>query len=508
MATPDAEKAKSDTSFTQTAFEDDSKIANVLLSDEFDPDRGKSPEEKAAIEKKLMRKVDKWLIPWLCLLYLLSFLDRTNIGNARVAGIEADLGMEGHDYNNTLTIFFISYALAEPLTNVALKYLTPRIFFTAIIIAWGVVMTLMGLVTSYSGLLAARFFLGLAEAGLYPGANYYLSCWYKRSELGIRTATFFAMAALAGSFGGLLAAAISLMDGIGGRPGWAWIFILEGLVTTLVGFASWWMVFDWPETARFLSPEDRVRVQRRLARDGQTHTSETYDKRHITAALTDWKTYAYAILWAGNLCPLYSFSLFLPTIIRGLGYSGTTAQLLTVPPYAVAAVLTILVGWAADRTRQRGLFNIGCVAVAATGFVMLLASSNHNVQYAGTFLAAAGIYPTIPNSLSWAANNFEGVYKRGVVIGTIVGFGNLNGVVSSNIYLKSESPRYWTGHAVVLSWQLAFLMGGSVFLWVMLGRENKKRLNGQRDYLIEGKSEDEIRFLGDVSIHSTRTPPS
>jgi MFS family permease len=126
------------------------------------------------------------------------------------------------------------------MTNVALKRMTPRIFFTVIIIAWGVVMTLMGLVTSYGGLLAARFALGLAEAGLYPGyvqrsyrmerlllrinsANYYLSCWYKRSELGIRTATFFAMAAIAGSFGGLLAAAISLMEDVGGRPGWAWI---------------------------------------------------------------------------------------------------------------------------------------------------------------------------------------------------------------------------------------------------------------------------------------------
>lgn len=136
-----------------------------------------------------MRKVDAWLIPWLCLLYLLSFLDRTNIGmlaintkdllhllttstgNARLAGMEDDLGMGGHDYNNTLTIFFISYALAEPITNVLLKRLTPRIFFTGIILLWGLIMTLMGLVTNYSGLLACRWFLGLAEAGLFPGVK-------------------------------------------------------------------------------------------------------------------------------------------------------------------------------------------------------------------------------------------------------------------------------------------------------------------------------------------------
>lgn len=117
-----------------------------------------------------MRKIDLWLIPWLCLLYLLSFLDRTNIGNARLAGMELDIGMTGaHDYNNTLTIFFISYALAEPVTNILLKRLTPRVFFTAIILLWGLIMTLMGLVSNYAGLLACRWFLGLAEAGLFPG---------------------------------------------------------------------------------------------------------------------------------------------------------------------------------------------------------------------------------------------------------------------------------------------------------------------------------------------------
>ncbi|KAK6442734.1 hypothetical protein LTR95_001017 [Oleoguttula sp. CCFEE 5521] len=129
---------------------------------------------------------------------------------------------------------------------------------------------------------------------------------------------------------------------------------------------------------------------------------------------------------------------------------------------------------------------------------MLLGSANRNVQYAGTFFTAAGIYPTVPNSMPCVANNFEGVCKRGAVFGTIVGWGNLNGVVSSNIYLKSESPRHWTGHAVVLSWQLAFLMSGSVFLYFMLGRENKKRLSGERDHLAEGTTAEEKRFMGDV----------
>ncbi|KAF2725299.1 MFS general substrate transporter [Polychaeton citri CBS 116435] len=462
-----------------------------------DPDAGKTPEERAAIDKKLMRRVDLWLIPWLCLLYLLSFLDRTNIGNARLAGMEDDLGMAGHDYNNTLTIFFISYALAEPITNVLLKRFTPRVFFTTIILVWGLCSTLMGLVHNYAGLLAARFFLGLAEAGLFPGVNYYLSCWYKRSELGIRAATFFSAAALAGSFGGLLAAAIAQMDGLGGRPGWAWIFIIEGIATMFVGGFCWWMVFDWPATARFLTPEDRLRLRRRLAADNQSSTAEEYDRRHIISALKDYKCWAYAFIYMGTLCPLYAFSLFLPTILAGMGYSGTRAQLLSVPPYAVAACCTIFVGWVADRTQQRGICNMVTVSFAIVGFTMLLATSNPTVQYAGTFLGAMGIYPTIPNTLAWASNNIEGIYKRGVIIGIVVGWGNLNGVVSSNIYLKEEKPRYWTGHATVLSYLVVCLLGGTIFIYTMLRIENRKRRSGARDNMHEGKTTEEVWVAGD-----------
>ncbi|KAK6433100.1 hypothetical protein LTR95_010728 [Oleoguttula sp. CCFEE 5521] len=469
------------------------------LDDLDDPDAGKSAEERAAIDKALMRKVDLWLIPWLCLLYLLSFLDRTNIGNARLAGMEKSLNMTKHPhyYNNTLTIFFISYALAEPVTNVLLKRLTPRVFFTGIILTWGLIMTLMGLVTSYGGLLACRWFLGLAEAGLFPGVNYYLSCWYKRSELGVRAATFFSAAALAGSFGGLLAAAIAKMNGVGGKPGWAWIFIIEGIATMFVGCFCWWMVFDWPATARFLSPEDRIRLRRRLAADNQSSSAEEYDKRHIIAALKDWKCYAYAFIYMGVLMPLYAFSLFLPTILAGMGYAGTKAQLLSVPPYACAAAMTIFVGWVADRTRQRGLCNMVVVSFAIVGFTMLISTKNPHIQYAGTFLGAMGIYPTIPNTLSWASNNIEGVYKRGVIIGIVVGWGNLNGVVSSNIFLAEQKPRYWTGHGTVLGYLIVCVLGGTIFIYTKLRMENKARLSGKRDAMHAGKTDDQIWLAGD-----------
>jgi len=464
-----------------------------------DPDVGKSDEEREKLDKALVWKMDWWLIPWLSLLYLLSFLDRTNIGNARVAKMEPDIGMGGRDYNNALTIFFISYAGAEPITNLLLKRYSPRVFFTTIIFLWGAIMTVMGCVQNQAGLLACRWFLGLAEAGLFPGVNYYLSCWYKRSELGFRAALFFSAAALAGSFGGLLAAAITQMDGVGGYEGWRWIFIIEGLMTVFVGIFCWWMVVDFPDTAKFLTPEEKLRALRRLRADGQAAAeTEKLSRKYVFAALKDWKTWGYAVCYMGCLCPLYSFSLFLPTILLGMGYEGTTAQLMSVPPYAAAAALTVFVGWFADRTKWRGYCNMAVSATGCVGFAMLLGSSNVHVQYVGTFLGAMGIYPTVSNTLTWASNNVEGVYKRGVMVGVVVGWGNMNGVVSSNIYNAPDKPRYLTGHGIVLAYMAVCLLGGTIFMHVMLRRENALRRAGKRDHWMEGKDAEQIRMMGDV----------
>jgi MFS family permease len=286
--------------------------------------------------------------------------------------------MTDSQYNISLTIFFISYSIFEPLTQIMLKKFRPSIFIPVIMFLWGICMTSMGLVHNFAGLAAARWFLGLAEAGLFPGVNYYLSCWYKRSEFGVRAAIFFSAAAVAGSFGGLLAAAIAQMDGVGGKPGWAWIFILEGLITILIGIVSFWVVQDFPDEAKFLSVDDRRRVIRRLKEDKQSSAEhEEFKMDYFWATVKDWKTYTGMIIYMGCDGSLYAFSLFVPTIIKNLGYKSTTAQLLSVPPYAVAAVLTIVIGFVADRTRQRGLCNIAVSFLGIIGFCMLIGTLSH-----------------------------------------------------------------------------------------------------------------------------------
>lgn len=286
------------------------------------------------------------------------------------------------------------------------------------------------------------------------------------------------------------------MDGIGGKHGWAWIFILEGLLTVLFGVASIWMVHDFPDEARFLSDTDRARVIRRLKEDQQSSAEhEEFKMKYVWMAVKDYKMWLGMVIYMGCDMPLYAFSLFLPSIIRQMGYTSTRAQLLSVPPYVLAAAGTIAVGFIADRTRQRGLCNIITSLFGIAGFAMLLGSRNPHVEYAGVFIAALGIYPCISNTISWVSNNIEGTYKRGVVLGFVIGWGNLNGIVSSNIY---QTAPYVAGHSTVMAYMIVCLLGGSLLLRFLLARENNKRRAGERDVWVQGMSHQEAERLGDM----------
>ncbi|KAK6542242.1 hypothetical protein TWF694_006205 [Orbilia ellipsospora] len=316
--------------------------------------------------------------------------------------------------------------------------------------------------------------------------------------MGVRAAIFFSAAAVSGSFGGLLAAAISKMDGIGGLNGWAWIFILEGLMTTLIGLVSYFVLVDFPDEAQFLSEDERLRVLRRLRNDKQASADhEKFQLKYVRQSLVDWKTYVGMFIFMGTTGAVYAFSLFLPTIILNLGYQSTEAQLLTVPVYAVACIFTIFVGYLADRVRQRGILNMICASIAVGGYAILIGSKNYKLSYAATYLAAMGVYPCVANTISWISNNTEGVYKRGFVLGLVIGWGNINGVMSSNVYQGRDSPWYRTGHTVIFAYLVACLLGGSILNYVLLRLENAQRRRGAQDYKLEGLDGQAIIDLGD-----------
>ncbi|KAL4062588.1 MFS general substrate transporter [Scleroderma citrinum] len=416
-------------------------------------------------------------IPWLSFLYLLCFLDRTSIGNAKLYNMEADLGLTDTQYLLCLTIFFISYSLFEVPSNITLKRLRPSVWFSLLMVGWGVMMTLQGLVQNFSGLMAMRWLLGMFEAGFFPGVSYYLSCWYKRSEYGIRIAIFFSAATVSGAFGGLLAAAISNMDGVGGKPAWAWIFILEGLVTVVAGAVSIWIIVDFPFEATFLTEAERTVVIRRLQSDDQfSAAGERLKFKHIKKSVMEWKTYIAMFVVGSVVMPLYAFALFLPSIIKEVRYTANPANLLTVPVYVAACICTCIVGFLADRYGHRGLFNLICLPVAIIGYIILLVSRDAKLSYFAVYLAA----------WAWVANNVEGSSKRSVSLAIAISWANIQGAVSSNVYRANQTPWYPLGHGLVLMYVI-FALIATVTLRYMLKRENDRRDRGERDEVIQGQ---------------------
>ncbi|KAF1969445.1 MFS general substrate transporter [Bimuria novae-zelandiae CBS 107.79] len=473
-------------------------------------------------EKAILRKMDLRLIPMLALLYLLSFLDRGNIGNARIEGLVEDLGMSGPQYNWCLTAFFFTYAAFEVPSNLLLKKLRPSIWLPSIMVAWGIVMTLMGIVQNYHGLLIAASssaprkrgacsmasvqFAELTQSRLFPGVAYYITMWYCRHEAQFRQALFFSAASVAGAFSGLLAFGIAKMDGVGDLEGWRWIFILEGILTVVVAVIAFFTLYDFPETAGFLTEEERAFVVFRLKFQGQekndkvrVEQDDSFKGKHVKAAFLDWQIYASILVYWGIVAPLYGISLFLPTIIRGLGYSRAAAQLLTVPIYITASILAIGTAWLSDRAGKRSPFILVCLGIMAVGFIMCLATGTPGVVYAGVFIAAAALYPAFPGNITWLSNNLAGSTKRATGQAIQIAMGNLAGAMASNFYRSKDSPRYLLGHALELGFICMGILAGLFMVW------NYKRINAKRERQMaegahNGYTPEELSELGDRAI--------
>jgi len=286
--------------------------------------------------------------------------------------------------------------------------------------------SLMGLIKSYHGLLVARFFLGVAESGFFPGATYLLTLWYLRFEVQRRMAVFYVAASLSGAFSGLLAFAIEKMKGIRGMDGWSWIFILEGLVPIFCSFWIWWALPDSPETARFLKKHEKEFLINRLALEtgsgtGRVTNADKIKWKHIKAALSEWKIWASVVMFWGNTIGVYgyvqglglfscrtntlsSFTATVPTIIEQLGYDNANAQLMTIPIYVAASIMTIIWAFWGDYKKVRWPFIVSGFSIAIVGFVAQLAIPKPRfpgLSYGFLFPVAMGLYCPFISIVCW-----------------------------------------------------------------------------------------------------------
>ncbi|KAI0807683.1 MFS general substrate transporter [Fomes fomentarius] len=456
-------------------------------------------DEKSDIsEAKLLRKIDFRVLPILCVLYLLAFLDRVNMSNAVLFGLTEDLNLGANGFNRALVIFFVPYILFEIPSNMLLKHFKPHIWLPICMCFLGFVTVLQGLTQNLGGLVATRFFLGLAESGAFPACYYLIAMWYTRTEAQKRFSFLYSSTSLAGGFGGLLASAIGKMDGMRGYRGWRWVFIIEGALTIAASFVLFFTVADFPEEVAWLSEEEKEFVKARLYDDvGHSKRHDPFTAREVVEVLKDWKITVAGFMYLGVVTSGYCYAYFAPTIIQGMGNSAIQSQLLSVPPWGCAFVFAMVVAVASDWARMRFAFIVSSLAIALTGFIILLVvHDNKHLQYAALFLAASGNFTAMPIIVCWTNTNLGGHHRRAVAVAVQVSFASVGGFISAFSFLAKDAPRYIPGYSVTVVFVGISLLSSTIY-YLGITRENRRRDGAAqtRDSL----SEDEKKRMGDLS---------
>ncbi|KEY72861.1 hypothetical protein S7711_04437 [Stachybotrys chartarum IBT 7711] len=447
--------------------------------------------------RRITRKIDYRLIPMLMAMYTLTFLDRVNIGNARLWNLEEDLGMSGYDYNIVVLVFYIPYIILEIPSNMLLSRVRPRYYLSGLMLGWGLTVTFAGFCTSFAGLLVARIFIGAFEAGMFPGCMYLIGSWYRRHQVLTRMAWFMVANDIAGSVSGLLGAGLGSLDGLAGYSGWSWIFFIEGAMTVTVAAVAYFCLIPFPHDSTFLEPEEKAWVLRRLDEDSQTEGSK---HEHMTLkdslqVLRKWKILFGGYFYLAVCITAYSISVFAPTILRTFGWSSLQSNLLSAPIRIASGIFSVTFGIISDKTKMRGPYCIGGYFVSIVGLFMVMLVQNSSVRYAGLYLTAIGIYICQPLVIAWAVNQVVGSGSRGAVTAFSGGMGQVGGIISALVYPIRDGPMYVPG----ISTCIAFNAVGIVLAGTMsfgCWWENRQRDMGKRDHLRD-LPPDQLAKLGD-----------
>ncbi|KAL9949168.1 hypothetical protein D7B24_008728 [Verticillium nonalfalfae] len=430
-----------------------------------------SPEEIA-----LVRKLDWHIMPTLWSMYFLNYLDRNAIAQARLDGLEDDLGLVGSQYNTCISILFVGYLLMQIPSNMLMssKYVRPSIYMGICMMTWAVVSACTALVHNYAGLVAVRFFLGITEAPFYPGALYMLSIFYTRKEIATRLAILYSGNIFATSFSGLIAAAVyNTVSGNHGLAGWKWLFIIEGCVTFGVAIIGMFTLADSPLTTRWLTPEQRQLAHDRMLRDTVGLEESKGAKAGFMQAVRDPRLWALCFIQNMHLSAC-SFNNFFPTVVGSLGFDRTMTLVLTCPPYLVSGIFGYLWGMSSGRFNERTWHITIGMSIAIVGFVISCATMNVAARYVSCFLFAAGAYSINSMVLGWVSATLGQTQEKKAVSLSIVNVvANASYIYTAYLYPKSDGPRYLTAMASNAAFAFACIAGTwALRFWLI--HENKK----------------------------------
>ncbi|KAL2841143.1 major facilitator superfamily domain-containing protein [Aspergillus pseudoustus] len=433
--------------------------------------------------KRIKRKIDIRLCVVVAVMYTVCQIDRVNLANAVVAGMGLEIDLTGQHYSTIVAVFFPTYTVFQPLMTVIARKIGPRIFMGFITVAWGLVMVGMGLVNDWKHLAALRVILGLFEAGLFPAAVFLISSWYIRHETGKRIGLFYLLGSAISSFGGILAYGLQQMNGLQGHAGWRWIFIIEGVLTVVVGLVGFILIVDFPEDARrtkwFLTDREIDIMIDRVEKDrGDAHLTPFVLKEYLSYAF-EWQGWLLAVNFLMTAIVIYAVSYFLPIVLmQGLNFDVAEAQTLTAPCFLFGTVLGLTESWLSDKYKLRGPVVVFNAVLQIIGIALLGYAKQNGVRYLGAFILTGSCNANIPAALTYQSNNITGQWRRAFGSALIVAAGGVGGVIGGLVFREQDKPDYEPG-----LWT-CFIAAGITIIsvgitTVTMGRRNKQQKNGR-----------------------------
>ncbi|KAJ6035876.1 hypothetical protein N7540_000155 [Penicillium herquei] len=433
-----------------------------------------------AAEIALVRKLDMRIMPIMWAMYFLNYLDRNAIANARLNNIEEDLGLKGTEYNTCISILFVGYLLMQIPSNMLMssKRIRPSLYMSICMGGWAIVSACTALTKSYGGLVAVRFFLGIAEAPFYPGALFLLSLFYTRKEIAFRISILYSGNIVATSVAGLIAAAtFATLDKRLGLKGWQWLFIIEGVVTFAVAGLGVFMLPDHPLSTRWLTPEERQLAHDRIQKDTVGAEDSKGALAGLKQAVCDPRLFLLAFMQNMHLSAC-GFNNFFPTVVGSLGFNSTVTLVLTCPPYIFSGICCIVVGITSGRYNERTWHITISMGMAVVGYIISCVTMNTAGRYVACFLFASGAYAVNSVILGWVSATLgQTPEKKAASLSFINVVANASYIYTAYLYPKSDGPRYLTA----MSSNVAFGVATIVCAWALrfwLQNTNRKISQG------------------------------
>ena len=384
-------------------------------------------DNASEIERRTIRKVAWRLLPLIVVIYFVAYIDRTNVSFAAF-GMTRDLGLTAYIYGWGAGIFFLGYFLFEVPSNLLLEKVGARKWIARIMITWGLMAAAMAFVQGATSFLVLRFFLGVAEAGFFPGVILYFTYWFPKQYRGRVIAALFLAVPGSNALTAVISGALLGLDGVLGIPGWKWLYIVEALPAVLLAFVVLRYLTEKPEVADWLLPDEKQWLVSTLENERLALVGKSGGHMPLSQALKDKRVLALSMVYFTIVTATYGITFFLPQIVKGLGGSDMRTGLLTAAPYVIGTIGMLLWSQSSDRTKERKWHFIVACLLGAAGLIAAGALGSTYGALVAIAIATIGIYGSKPSFWPMPSEFLTGTAAAGG-IALVNCIGNLGGFV-------------------------------------------------------------------------------